>query len=41
VLRLSGKMHLMAVIFHDLAVPGTTKVTAPPPEPPPAPAKPS
>jgi hypothetical protein len=34
VLRLSGKLHLMPVIFYDLAVPGPTKVTEPPPDPP-------
>lgn len=30
VLRLSGKLHLMNVIFYDLAVPGDAKVSAPP-----------
>ncbi|MBI5482239.1 MAG: hypothetical protein HY906_25510 [Deltaproteobacteria bacterium] len=34
VLRLSGNMHLMPVVFYDLAVPGSAKVTEPPPEPP-------
>jgi hypothetical protein len=37
VLRLTGKMHLMTWIFHDLAVPGGTKVTTIPDAPPPAP----
>jgi hypothetical protein len=38
VLRLTGKLHLMPVVFHDLAVPATTKVTEIPPEPTDAPA---
>jgi hypothetical protein len=36
-LRLSGNLHMMSTIFYDLAVPGSTKVTAPPPPPPPVP----
>jgi hypothetical protein len=38
VLRLTGKLNLMTVIFYDLAVPATAKVTAPPPPSPAAPA---
>ena len=33
VLRLAGKSELMAEIFHDLAVPATSKVTEPPADP--------
>jgi hypothetical protein len=33
VLRLTGKLHLMTVIFYDLAVPDAAKVTAPPAAP--------
>lgn len=33
VLRITGKLHLMPAIFYDLAVPGDTKLTTPPPEP--------
>ncbi|MBI4613140.1 MAG: hypothetical protein HY720_05970 [Planctomycetes bacterium] len=32
VLRLTGKLQLMSEVFHDLAVAGNAKVTAPPPE---------
>jgi len=39
VLRLSGKLHLMKVIFHDLAVPANAKVTELPPEEPEEPAE--
>jgi hypothetical protein len=39
VLRITGKLHLLPAIFYDLAVPGDTKLTTPPPEPvPPEPA---
>ena len=31
VLRLAGRLDLMPQVFHDLAVPSTAKVTAPPP----------
>ena len=34
VLRLTGKLHRMKWVFHDLAVPANTKVTAMPPDPP-------
>jgi hypothetical protein len=33
VLRLTGKMHLMKVVFHDLAVPAGTKITKAPTPP--------
>lgn len=33
-LRLSDKVHMMPTIFYDLAVPGSTKIAASPPEPP-------
>jgi hypothetical protein len=38
VLRLSGKLHLLPTIFHDLAVPDDAKITAPPADPAPQPA---
>lgn len=48
VLRLTGKLHLMPLVFHDLAVPESAKVTEPPapggdkdPTPAPAPAAPT
>jgi len=34
VLRLSGKLRRLSTVFYDLAVPASTKLTAPPPEPP-------
>lgn len=41
VLRLTGKLNLMTVIFYDLAVPGHAKVVAPPPTPTDAPKSPA
>ena len=41
VLRLSGAMHLLSAVFHDLAVPGSAKITEPPPPVPPEPAAPT
>jgi hypothetical protein len=40
VLRLSGSLHLMPVVFYDLTVPATAKVTEAPPAPPAEPADP-
>jgi hypothetical protein len=36
-LRQTGKVEQMSLVFHDLAVPGAAKLTAPPPEQPAAP----
>jgi len=41
VLRLTGNLHMMPTIFHDMAVPGTAKITEAPPVPPPEPAQPT
>lgn len=37
VLTLSGHLHLLTQVFYDLALPGSTKVTEPPPETTPGP----
>ncbi|MCU0689873.1 MAG: hypothetical protein MUF54_00590 [Polyangiaceae bacterium] len=34
VLRLDGSLHMLPTVFHDLAVPGGTKITEAPAEPP-------
>jgi hypothetical protein len=36
VLRLDGSLHILPTVFHDLAVPGGTKITEAPAEAPPA-----